>query len=55
MVTGKTDGSHGKNKPMGLLFWFCQVNNSKLLKEDYFFTWHIVLGVGKSQDLPSRN
>ena len=36
-------------------FSFCQVIwNSKLLERNCFFTWQIVLGVGKSQDLPSR-
>jgi hypothetical protein len=30
----------------------CQ--NAKLLERDCFFIWHIVLGVGKSQDLPSN-
>ena len=33
---------------------FCQVPNSKLLEIELFFTWQIVLRVGKSQDLPSR-
>ena len=35
-------------------FLFYQVKNAKLLKIDCFFTWHIILGVGKSQDLPSK-
>ena len=42
------------DKSCGSSFSFCQVQNNKLLKMDYFFTWHIVLGVGKSQDLPSK-
>ena len=35
-------------------FLFYQVKNAKLLEMDYFFTWHIILGVDKSQDLSSK-
>jgi hypothetical protein len=37
-----------------LLFLFYQVKNAKLLERGCFFTWHIVLEVAKSQDLPSK-
>jgi hypothetical protein len=37
-----------------LLFSFCQVQNTKHLEMDSFFTPHIVLGDGKSQDLLSK-
>jgi hypothetical protein len=30
------------------------VNYAKLLETDSFFTWHIFLQVGKTQDLPSK-
>ena len=35
-------------------FLFYQVKNAKLLEMDCFFTWHIILGVDKSQDLSSK-
>ena len=38
----------------GFNFLFCQVNYAKLLKRGCFFTWHKILGVGKSQDLPTK-
>ena len=54
-------GTDHENKVFFLLacwllpfFSFCQVPNSKLLDIELFFTWQIVLRVGKSQDLPSR-
>jgi hypothetical protein len=30
------------------------VNYAKLLETNSFFTWHIFLQVGKTQDLPSK-
>jgi hypothetical protein len=30
------------------------VNYAKLLEMNSFFTWHIFLEVGKTQDLPSK-
>jgi hypothetical protein len=39
---------------VGLLFLFCQVQNIKHLERGSFFTPHIILGVGKSQDLLSK-
>jgi hypothetical protein len=35
-------------------FLFCQVQNTKHLEMSSFFTPHIVLGIGKSQDLLSK-
>ena len=37
-----------------LWIFFYQIQNSKLLEKSCFFTWHIVLGVDKSQDLPNK-
>jgi hypothetical protein len=34
--------------------WIWQVNYAKLLEMNSFFTWHIFLQVGKTQDLPSK-
>jgi hypothetical protein len=31
------------------------VNYTKLLERDCFFTWHIFLQLGKTQDLPNEN
>ena len=31
-----------------------QVNYAKLLEIRFFFTWHIFLEVGKTQDMPSK-
>jgi hypothetical protein len=39
---------------VGLLFSFCQVQNTKHLERGSFFTLHIILEVGKSQDLLSK-
>jgi hypothetical protein len=37
-----------------LIFLFYQVKDVKLLERCYFFTCHIILGVTKLQDLPSK-
>jgi hypothetical protein len=34
--------------------WIWQVNYAKLLEPNSFFTLHIFLEVGKTQDLPSK-
>ena len=34
--------------------WVWQVNDAKLLEMSSFFTWHIFLEVGKTQDLSSK-
>jgi hypothetical protein len=39
---------------VGLLFSFCRVQNTKHLERGSFFNKHIILGVGKSQDLLSK-
>jgi hypothetical protein len=47
--------TRGKNHLVGLLFSFCQIQNSKLLEMSYFFISYIILEVGKSQDLQVKN
>ena len=34
--------------------WVWQVNYAKLLEMGSFFTWHIFLDFGKTQDLPNK-